>query len=509
MVPESEFISILAALLTGLMLSVGIEQFMIPRPPLRRHWAAWALHGGLWLLAYALIVLLLGRPWFSAAVVSAFLLMLVLVNNAKVNALYEPFVFQDYEYFTDAIRHPRLYIPFLGWGKFLGSATGFVLAVAIGFWGESTPAQRWMLSGQLGAIVVIFFLGLLLLLAGRQKKLPVSFNPERDVCALGLLASLWRYAEEERAPLAAVSPFGFHVHRKSDNDLPHLVAVQSESFFDPRSLYPGIFSGMLAEFDRLKGDAVAYGKLKVPAWGANTVRTEFAFLSGIGDDKLGVHRFNPYRAIAAASDVSSLAAYLKCLGYRTICIHPYPASFYRRNRVYPRLDFDEFMDIRTFDRMQRYGPYISDAAVTAKIMDVLTKAREPVFIFAITMENHGPLHLERVAPSDINELYSVPPPPGCDDLTIYLRHIRTADRMVADLRRGLEQCERPASLCWYGDHVPIMPVVYKIFGKPGRDVEYVCWSNQHKMQSRHHNLDANDLAVHWLRAIDLIKSDHH
>nr|WP_242500251.1 sulfatase-like hydrolase/transferase [Nitrosomonas eutropha] len=173
------------------------------------------------------------------------------------------------------------------------------------------------------------------------------------------------------------------------------------------------------------------------------------------------------------------------------------------------MDFDEFMDIRTFDRMQRYGPYISDAAVTAKIMDVLTKAREPVFIFAITMENHGPLHLERVAPSDINELYSVPPPPGCDDLTIYLRHIRNADRMVADLRRGLEQCERPASLCWYGDHVPIMPVVYKIFGKPGRDVEYVCWSNQHKMQSRHHNLDANDLAVHWLRAIDLIKSDHH
>jgi len=509
MVPEPEFISILAALLTGLVLSVGIEQFMTPRPPLRRHWAAWALHGGLWLLAYVLMVLLLGRPWFSAAVVSAFLLMLVLVNNAKVKALHEPFVFQDYEYFTDAIRHPRLYIPFLGWGKFLGAAAGFVLAVAIGFWGESTPVQRWMLSGQLGAVTIIFLLGLLLLLAGRWKKLPVGFDPERDICALGLLTSLWRYAEEERTPLAAVSPFGFHVPEKSGNELPHLVAVQSESFFDPRSLYPGIFPGVLAEFDRLKGDAVAYGKLKVPAWGANTVRTEFAFLSGISHDKLGVHRFNPYRAIAANGDVSSLAAYLKCLGYRTICIHPYPASFYRRNRVYPRLDFDEFLDIRTFDRTQRYGPYISDAAVTAKIMDVLAKAREPVFIFAITMENHGPLHLERVVPSDINELYFMPPPPGCDDLTIYLRHMRNADRMVADLRRGLEQCERLASLCWYGDHVPIMPVVYKTFGKPDRDVEYVCWSNQHKMQSRCNNLDANDLAAHWLQEIDLIKSDHH
>ena len=101
MVIEAAFVSVIVASLTGLTLSVAIERLMMPRPILARPLAAWALHGGLWLLAHALLTLILGRPWFAAAAVLAFLLMLVLVNNAKFKALREPFVFQDYEYFAE------------------------------------------------------------------------------------------------------------------------------------------------------------------------------------------------------------------------------------------------------------------------------------------------------------------------------------------------------------------------------------------------------------------------
>jgi hypothetical protein len=498
------FLMVLAAALAGLVLSVAIEGLMTPRPPMARPWAAWALHGGLWLSAHAVLTLVLGRPWFAAAAVSAFLLMLVLVNNAKFKALREPFVFQDYEYFTDAIRHPRLYIPFLGWGKFLAAAAGFVLAVAVGLWMEEAPLQRLAWSGQLGGITTVFGGGALLLLVGSWKTLPVSFEPVRDVRALGLLAYLWRYAQEEATPLAVASPFDFLTPRRPEGELPHLIAVQSESFFDPRPLFAGIRPEVLAEFDRLRSDAVALGKLKVPAWGANTVRTEFAFLAGIGEDKLGVHRFNPYRAIAAGSDVPSLASYLKRLGYRTVCIHPYPASFYQRDRVYPRLGFDEFLDIRAFDDTMCFGPYIGDAAVADKVAAFLREATGPVFVFVITMENHGPLHLERVAPADAEALYSVPPPVGCDDLTIYLRHLRNADRMIAKLRQTLERCERPASLCWFGDHVPIMPSVYETFGAPDGEVKYVIWNNQTPVRQSDIDLVANDLPVAWLRGAGLV-----
>jgi len=216
-----------------------------------------------------------------------------------------------------------------------------------------------------------------------------------------------------------------------------------------------------------------------------------------------VHRFNPHRAIAAGWQVSSVAAYLKRLGYRTICIHPYPASFYRRNCVYPRLGFDEFLDIRAFDDAVRSGPYIGDLAVADKVSTVLREAAGPVFIFVITMENHGPLHLESVAPGDVDALYNKPPPPGCEELTIYLRHLRNADRMIAKLRQTLEQCGHPAGLCWYGDHVPIMPSVYEVFGSPNGEVEYVYWSNQQPKHQQRLKIHAHDMASNWLRGMGI------
>lgn len=508
---EESFTTVLLVAWGGFVLSVIIERWMIPRLAFARPGAAWVLHAGLWFLSYALVTLILGRPWFSAAIVLAVILTVVLVNNAKVKSLREPFVFQDYEYFTDAIRHPRLYIPFLGWWKFLGAAAGFILAVAIGLWGESVPEQRFVLSGQAGGILVLSVLGILFLLIGHHKTLPVSFNPQQDVVRLGLLASLWRYGWEERRFPETPSPFDFSVAKPQAYDLPHLVAVQSESFFDPRSLYTGIRQDVLMEFDRLGKDALFHGKLSVPAWGANTVRTEFAFLSGMGEAALGVHRFNPYRALAAGWNIASVASFLKKIGYRTICIHPYPINFYRRNQVYPRLGFDEFLDIRLFDHTMRFGPYTGDAAVADRVSALLTNAETPLFIFVITMENHGPLHLERVSPSDMERLYSEPPPAGCDDLTIYLRHLRNADAMIAQLRQTLENCGQAASLCWYGDHVPIMPTVYDIFGVPKGQVDYICWSNQNQSSAtaRMHHLSVEMLSTRWLTDIfpDLMATD--
>ena len=504
MVVEPIFSSVTIPAFAGLAMSVLLERFMTPQPPLERPWAAWALHAGCWLSAYGAWVLLLGRPWFALAVVMAIFLTLVFVNNAKMKALREPFVFQDYEYFTDAIRHPRLYIPFLGWWRFLGAATGFALAVTIGFLGEAAPVHRFIWSGQMGGIAVVASLGMGLLLIGNWKRPCVSFDPMKDVLALGFLSSIWCYGQKERESLVAASPFDPLVPKNSTKDLPHLVAVQSESFFDARELFPGIRRDVLRVFDQTKAEAVMCGKLEVPAWGANTVRTEFSFLSGMDNEALGVHRFNPYRAVAAGRNVASLACFLKRLGYRTVCVHPYPASFYRRDRVYPRLGFDEFIDISAFGAAKRFGPYIGDASVADQIAVIVKKSSTPVFVFAITMENHGPLHLERVEPSDVDAFYTQAPPENCEDLTIYLRHLRNADRMLASLRKMLEESGSPAHLCWFGDHVPIMPEVYKKFGTPNGLVEYVLWSNHPPQYQKQDDIVVSNLAMHWLRVAGLV-----
>ena len=503
MVIEVAFWAVLAASVVLLALSLVIEQLLLPRPGLGRPWSAWALHVGLVMSAHALLTMVLGRPWFAAAAVAAFLLLLVLVNNAKVHSLREPFVFQDYEYFTDAILHPRLYIPFLGWWKFFAAVAGFVLAVGVGLYGESVPLLRLHWTGQLGGVLLVLTGGVLLLYLGQRQHLPVSLQPEQDIPAFGFLASLWRYAEAEQSVPQVRSPFSRLEGPPADKVLPHLLAVQSESFFDARQLFSGIRPDVLQQYDRLKQDAVLHGPLQVPAWGANTVRSEFAFLSGIAAEQLGVHRFNPYRAVAGGWDVASLASHLKRQGYRTVCIHPYPVSFYRRDRVYPRLGFDEFLDICHFDESMRAGPYTGDAAVADLVDTIVREATQPVFVFVITMENHGPLHLEQVAAGDVDALYHAAPPDGCDDLTIYLRHLSNADRMIHSLRQTLEQCAHPASLCWYGDHVPIMPAVYQQFATPKGDVEYIVWANWKETQQPASMSGADSLAQRWLQAVGM------
>jgi phosphoglycerol transferase MdoB-like AlkP superfamily enzyme len=247
-----------------------------------------------------------------------------------------------------------------------------------------------------------------------------------------------------------------------------------------------------------------HGALQVPAWGANTVRSEFAFVSGLDDALLGAHRFNPYHAVAAGWPVPTLAGFLKRRGYRTVCIHPYPASFYRRDRVYPLLGFDEFIDIRSFADADRCGPFVGDAAVAAKIAAIVESSSVPVFVFAITMENHGPLHLEKVAPTDVAELYTAAPPAGCDDLTIYLRHLRNADRMIGALRQSLGRSERPASLCWFGDHVPSMPGVYDTIGVPDGASRFLLWHSTKSGPGDVGPMSAHQLAAEWMSRLGLM-----
>lgn len=484
----------------GLALSLVMERRLTPRPSPRRSLAAWGAHLVLWNLVYAALLLLLARPWCAMLAVSAVLAVLVLVSNAKFRNMREPFLAQDYDYFLDAFRYPRLFLPFLG-------VRGVVLAVCCGLLAAGAvslePPLPLALRGPLGLALVAGSVAALWL-RRPGGSLPVSLEPVADLQALGFLPYLWAYAVGQRtrpmSPVSSLSPLE-RVARRPRASLPHLVAIQSESFFDARQLYAGIRPDLLRHFDRLCAEARQHGPLTVPAWGANTERTEFAFLTGISPEQMGMHRFNPYRL--AACGWPALPRLLKTWGYRTIAVHPHAGAFYRRDRVFRRFGFDEFWDIRMFAGARRAGAYVADAEVGDKIAGVLREVTEPTFVFAVTMESHGPLHLEHVERGDVAQLYTTPPPPGCADLTVYLRHLRNMDTMFGRLRDAFLTCDRPVSLCVYGDHVPIMPRVYAALGAPDGEVPHVLWDSrfaQHGAGERRQKRMAHDLALAWLKA---------
>lgn len=502
-------------LLTGLLSSFSYDYFLIKEPlsAWQRPKAALYLHTGTWLLSCAIVLLLCQRPWFAVILLNAGQLLLLLVHHAKYHSLREAFIYQDFDYFTDAIKHPRLYLPFFGIARTLGATLAFISAVSIGVLIE-TPLNLSVLFTS-SFILIILAYGLIRLGLANPPKL--SYLPEQDLQLLGQLAFFWGYWQAEREAWtdinnAVLNETGAHLNNQ--NKLPSIIAVQSESFFDARALSATIKTEVLTNFDNIKKQSHCHGRFIVPAWGANTVRTEAAFLTALSPEQLGIHRFNPYRLFAKQA-VNNIVSLLKQRGYYSVCIHPYPASFYERDKVFPRLGFDEFIDIKAFTMQADYnkgnenGQFIADLNVAAKIESLLSAhpTNKPLFIFVITMENHGPLHLESASVADNAAFYKQTPPAHWQDLTVYLKHLQNADNMIAQLQQSLLNDalnkNRDGVLCWYGDHVPIMPQVYHDLGEPNGDTEYFIWQTKKNAttNSQEQTLSAHELAVRLLKSL--------
>ena len=502
---------ITAAAGAGWLLSILLEYALLPAVLRQRssYWRNKAVHLGLWLLVYGLELLLWQRPWFAALNVLALHALILLVNNAKYQALREPFIFQDFEYFTDAIRHPRLYLPFFGVWPAIAAAAGFVLVVIAGLMLEPTLPASWLATAVCGLVLAVA--GWLLARAAARSADAMSFAAVRDTQEYGFLSSLWAYAVAERRSVAALreaAPFAVAGGQRDARALPDLVTIQSESFFDARRAFPAVNPDVLTQFDRLRAESVACGQLTVDAWGANTVRTEFSFLAGLDAEQLGVHRFNPYRVLAQQG-VATLASFLRKQGYRTVCVHPYVAGFYRRDHVMPLLGFDTFLTLPDFADAEHFGPYVSDKAVADKVCALLGEERTaPLFIHVITMENHGPLHWESVTPEERQDLLGADATAETDELAVYTRHLRNVDHLYAQVAATLQTGTRPGGLCLFGDHVPIMPKVYQTWGEPDGKTDYLIWSSTHAGRnavSTERVLTPAQLSFEFVRHMDLLE----
>lgn len=472
---------LLLALVATLAVTTLFEALLKPRPrPLwHRERAAIAVHAATTLTHFVFWLLLVQRPWFAVVIAGSLQMVVVQVNNTKSASLREPFLSQDFEYFIDAVRHPRLYIPFFGVGLTIAALTAGAIAIALGFWLE--PSLYGKKDGPWALFVTLAVAaGAVTTLALALPRLArASLEPNADLLHFGLYPYLWAYALLTREPIdtrANAEAFPEPATSPQPETLPNLVLVQSESFFDPREWLSSIDRDVLETFDALTAASIQSGRLDVPAWGANTVRTECAVLTGLTAGELGAHRFNPYHRLSTL-EINNLAGALKSLGYRTVCIHPYPASFYLRDRVFPRLGFDEFIDIAAFDETHRDGQYTGDLALADKVAEQLEASEAPLFVFVISMENHGPLHLESPDPAVAERWIDGEVTQDCQDLTVYLRHLRNTDSMLAALKDSLTRDERPGMLAFYGDHVPIMPKVYAHYGEPDGLTSYFIWQS--------------------------------
>jgi hypothetical protein len=437
---------------------------------------------------YISIFMISYRPILAFGAALTTLSTIILFNNAKYAALQEPLVFSDFALLRQVVQHPALYLKYIGVFNLLALAFAAALGIAADLSFETPVIARHTINDFFPTALYLFVvLGMIYSVTrgpfrGAFVQLLRRFGPEtdvrRDIDKLSLVVCLIFYflLANEKAPAAAkpsVRP-AQPSWPATSSELPPVVVVQSESFFDARRLHPSIPQRILSRWDTLGAEAAYRGHLRVPAWGANTMRTEFAFLSGLPSEALGVHRFNPYLNLCKAP-VWTLARQLRAMGYRTVCVHPYASSFFDRDKVFPNLGFDLFLDIESFPGAAKFGPYISDRAVADKIVEVLQDASAPQFIFAITMENHGKWERGRFdgnggAVPDLPET-----PLGSPELGMYLQHLANADAMAGQLTDYLRARPGDGVFCMFGDHVPILPSAFGRADYAESSTDYVVW----------------------------------
>lgn len=347
-------------------------------------------------------------------------------------------------------------------------------------------AWKWTSISVLGSVALLGLVACMMLkpvskdLGPRLRAAGVGGDPEADGKNIGALATLIAHAfvaKSERPERQALASPGGPSGPAATSYVEQIVLIQSESFFDVRRIWPSLNAGFLSEFDRCCQSSRQCGMLAVPCWGANTVRTEFSVLTGLADSATGLDRFNPYHRFARAP-LASLPQKLRQRGYKTVCLHPFDRRFYGRDAIMPLLGFDTFIGEEAFVGSKRENGFVADAEVGDRIAQILRDEVQKIFMFVITMENHGPWMVatgEGSAPKLLRTEECDPTEHAAIEL--YLRSVRNADRMLGRVRSDLEKNGRSSLLGFYGDHLPSFPRTLGRHCAPSPDTDYVLWSS--------------------------------
>lgn len=257
----------------------------------------------------------------------------------------------------------------------------------------------------------------------------------------------------------------------ASSELPDIVVVQSESLFDPTIMRGFEHTDFTPNLRRLAAHGIS-GKLHVPTFGGGTIRTEFEVLTGLSLRYFDNLQF-PYLQMSHKS-LPSLVRTLERHGYSTLALHGNDPAFWNRTTAFKAIGFDRFVSKSGFpDTASNDGKYMTDSAMTDKIMDLLKDSGPPQFIFAISIEAHGPYDIE---PAHVAERDAIPVPAeitGRDKLEMqtYLYHIKHADAELGRLVAWLAKRQRPSLVLFYGDHLPALTGSFHTTGfVDGRDM---------------------------------------
>lgn len=246
---------------------------------------------------------------------------------------------------------------------------------------------------------------------------------------------------------------------KTDVTNPNIIIIMNETWSDLRVLGDMELSeSYMTTVDSLD-ENVTKGYLHVPVLGGLTANAEYEVLTG-NAMALMPRNSVPYQ-LNVNYDMYSLARVMEEQGYESIAMHPSIKGAWNREKVYEHFGFSDFVDIYKFETDYHYvRDYISDKCNYDEIIYRYENKEEntPLFLFNVTIQNHGGYGGGADMPIAIESIAGVPAS-ECGDLLdaqTYVDLMEISDQEFARLIEYFKNADEPTIICMFGDHQPVL-----------------------------------------------------
>ena len=290
---------------------------------------------------------------------------------------------------------------------------------------------------------------------------------------------------------------------RSSNELPNIIVVQLESYFDVAN----------AEFFTTSEDACpnlhnlyqnySNGYFKVPSVGAGTANTEFEVLTGMNLRYFGPGEY-PYKTYSKKHPTESAATALASLGYGTHALHDNTGNFYSRANVFNNMGFDTFTSKEFMNVLQTTeNGWAKDEILTHHIMEAMDTTKQEDFVFTVSVQGHGNYPETQVIENPKIKVEGIEDEALKNKWEYYVNQVYEMDQFVGDLIKAVEERNEPSVVVFYGDHLPTMGLKAEdLKSRYLYNTNYVIWDNI-GLQKHDKNIPAYQLMSEVLNRLDI------
>lgn len=395
---------------------------------------------------------------------SVLFVALMLFHRLKIHYYKQPLLISDFFLVVDW----RNWETLMHYKGALGGVIGLLALLGFAIFGWSDVESLGAFAHMLGAVLFVVSFGLMWHYSKNPDALQVWLDslPDdgRDVflnlpmSCRGIFFKVPQFAgdgEKFAAKLTALSS-----ESTTQNETkPDIVVALLESTLNPHQFtFAQQNIPPLPMFER-QTDTAFMSPLRVHTFAGATWKSEFAFLAGVPSTDFGALASGVFYSVVPHMQ-SGLVKNLREQGYFCVALSPFTKGNYNAKSAYDHFGFDLMLQPQDLgypapfsknlwtissEEMMEYTRMILE-----KKHPALENVQQPMFVYVLTMREHGPYNLE------MENIYNLEMPnlgaKSISSLNDYTQRIVALNDAVEKMNNYLHTREKPFVFGYFGDH---------------------------------------------------------